>query len=201
MLDGALRGPKDRILAPLVRAAGGANPFALTLLGFVAGLGAAAAIVLGSTAAAIALWVVNRLLDGIDGAVARRQGRASDLGGYVDILLDMFIYAAIPIAAAVAAPDAQGLWLALAALLGAFYLNAGSWMYLAAILEKRGAASTGTRATAVTFPAGLIEGTETMILFTLFLLLPGHLAMLFWVGAVLVLVTAGQRLLWATRNL
>ncbi len=202
MLDSALRGPKDRLLDPLVRLAAGIPALALTLIGFAAGAGAAGALLAGSPLLALALWAANRLLDGIDGAVARLQGSASDLGGYVDILLDMFVYALLPIAAALTAPPEQPtLWLALATMLGTFYLNAGSWMYLSAILEKRAVPADGARRTSVAFPPGLVEGAETMILFTLFLLFPGRLAMLFWITSALVLVTAAQRMTWAARNL
>jgi phosphatidylglycerophosphate synthase len=202
MLDRVLRGPKDRMLRPLVRRIGPhANPTALTVLGFTAGLAAAAALWVGALGVSLSLWVFNRLLDGIDGAVAREASRTSDLGGYVDILLDMVIYALIPVAAAVAAPEQPGLWLALAFLLGSFYVNAGSWMYLSAILEKRGTTGAHDRATSVEFPSGLVEGTETMVLFTLIILFPPHLATLYWVGAGLVMLTAAQRLLWAMRHL
>jgi hypothetical protein len=71
-------------------------------------------------------------------------------------------------------------------------------MYLAAMLEKRnaGAASRG-ETTSVTMPAGLIEGAETIVFYTLFLLFPNALVLLFSLMATLVLVTASQRVGWA----
>jgi hypothetical protein len=50
-------------------------------------------------------------------------------------------------------------------------------------------------------PSGLIEGAETIIFYTLFLLLPGALVPLFWLMAALVLLTAGQRMVWAAGRL
>ena len=141
------------------------------------------------------------MLDGFDGTLARTQGTQSDVGGYVDLLLDFVVYAAIPIGLVVGVP---GMPVALAglAMLGSFYVNAASWMYLSAVLERRDA---GARArgelTTVTMPPGLIGGTETVVLYTLFLALPQHLVPLFTLTTVLVLATAAQRLVWAVRRL
>jgi hypothetical protein len=75
-------------------------------------------------------------------------------------------------------------------------------MYLAALLEKRdvGAVDAG-ELTTITMPAGLIEGAETIVFYTLFLVFPDHAALLFQVMAVAVLFTAAQRLVWAIRTL
>ncbi|MCA9993984.1 MAG: hypothetical protein KDE29_23550, partial [Anaerolineales bacterium] len=79
---------------------------------------------------------------------------------------------------------------------------AASWIYLAALLEKRqqGAVAQG-QMTAVTMPAGIIGGGETILFYTAFIFWPGHLALLFGVMAALVLATVGQRLIWARRRL
>ena len=49
-------------------------------------------------------------------------------------------------------------------------------------------------------PPGLIEGAETIAFYTLFFLLPGQVAWLFGVMALLVFFTAGQRIWWAYRH-
>ncbi|CAN5757479.1 CDP-alcohol phosphatidyltransferase family protein [soil metagenome] len=203
MLDRVLRGPKDRMMAPLASGVGAKlHPNTISLGAFAVGMACAALLASGEFAGGLVLWVVNRLLDGLDGLVARRQGLQSDLGGYLDIIFDLVVYALIPIALAIGAPDQPGLWLALPFLLASFYVNAGSWMFLSAILEKRGRElAGGSEDTSVTFPPGVVEGTETMILFTLFIIFPGQLAHLFWVAAVLVALTAVQRLVWASTNL
>ena len=92
--------------------------------------------------------------------------------------------------------------MALALLLSSFYVNAASWMYLSAVLEKRsvGAAARG-ETTSVTMPSGLIEGTETILFYALFLLFPGSLPLLFGAMSLLVWLTVGQRLIWALRHL
>jgi phosphatidylglycerophosphate synthase len=150
---------------------------------------------------ALVLWALNRVLDGLDGTLARLTGQQSDLGAYLDIVLDHLIYAAVPLGLALAA-GTPAAFLALSLLLSSFYINGASWMYLAALLEKRqaGAAAQG-ELTTVTMPSGLIEGAETVVFYTLFLLLPGAIVPLFVIMAVLVFVTAGQRVAWAIRAL
>jgi len=199
MLDGVLRGPKDRLMEPLASSIGArVHPTTISLAALAAGLGCAASLAYGAFWSGLLFWLLNRLLDGLDGVVARQQDLQSDLGGYLDIIFDLVVYALIPIALAIAAPEQPGLWLALAFLLASFYVNVGSWMFLSAILEKRGRGTAGSlERTTVTFPTGLVEGTETMILFTLFIIFPEQLAHLFWIAALLVALTSVQRLVWA----
>jgi phosphatidylglycerophosphate synthase len=202
MIDKVLREPKEYVLSPLVRGPLRLiHPIAVTLLAAAVGLAAALAAWQGAYGAALALWLLNRTLDGLDGTLARIAGRQSDLGAYLDIVLDHVVAAALAIGLALAAGTADA-YLALAALLASFYVNGATWMYLAALLEKRraGAAARG-ELTSVTMPAGLIEGSETIVFYALFLLLPGALVPLFWLMTALVLVTAGHRAVWAAREL
>ncbi len=200
-----LRPIKERVLSPLAVVAGRrVSPMAVTIAAFVAGMMAALFAARAMEGAALAAWIMNRLLDGFDGTLARTQKTQSDLGGYVDLLLDFIVYAAIPIALVAGAPVASGRALTVPALvlLGVFYVNAASWMYLSAVLEMRGA---GARArgelTSVTMPEGLIGGTETIVFYTLFFVWPAQLGLLFMLMSVLVSMTIGQRLWWATRSL
>ncbi len=202
MFDPYLRPVKDASLAPLARAVGGAvSPTAITMVAFAAGLGAALAAYAGMPLAALALWIVNRILDGLDGAYARMYRRDSSFGGYLDIVLDFIVYAAIPIGIAAHARQ-EALTFAALLLVASFYVNAASWMYLAALLEQRqqGAAVRG-EATAVTMPPGLIGGTETVAFYIAFFVWPVYQRPLFHVMAALVLLTAIGRLFWAKRRL
>ena len=204
MLDDLLRPMKERVLTPLATAVGGqVHPMAVTLAAFALGLGAAAAAAVGANRAGLALWLANRVLDGFDGTLARAQGRQTDLGGYVDIVLDFVVYAAIPLGLVLGAPPGPGtLALAALAMLASFYVNAASWMYLSAILERRGAGAVARgESTTVTMPRGLVGGTETIVLFALFFVLPTMQVRLFVLVTALVVATALQRLVWAIRRL
>jgi CDP-alcohol phosphatidyltransferase. len=58
---------------------------------------------LGWYLAALVAIVLNRLLDGLDGALARLRG-LTDAGGFLDIALDFLFYALVPFGFALAAP-------------------------------------------------------------------------------------------------
>ncbi len=202
MLDKLLRGPKEVLLSPVAMVIPPVvSPLLITWAGFALGLVALAMIWRGWYGLGLLFWSLNRLFDGLDGTFARVTQQQSDFGGYLDILLDMAMYAGVPAALAIGVGTAPA-YLSLTLLLVSFYLNGGSWMYLAAILEKRhsGAAAQGEMTT-VTMPGGLLGGTETFVFFVLFLLFPGALVPLFLIMAFLTLVTATQRVWWASRAL
>lgn len=202
MLDRSLRTIKDRSFGPVANlVARRCSAGWLTALALLASLAAAGTAAAGLRVAAVGLWWLSRLLDGLDGPVARSRNEQSDLGGYLDILGDSIGYAAIPIGVAAATGD-TGVWVACAVLLAAFYLNTLSWTYLAAVAEKRAAgAAVHGEVTSVHMPGGLIEGTETIVLYSVMLAWPGAALHWFAVMAALVAITIGQRIVWAIRNL
>ena len=201
MFDHLLRGLKDRLLMPLAMLFRGVAPNVLTLTAFVFGITAAIAAWQGVWLAGLLLWALNRITDGLDGTVARVAERQTDFGGYLDILLDFIVYAAIPVAFAIQSADRNVLvWTAV--LEATFFVNACSWMYLSAVLEKRasGARATG-ELTTVTMPPALVAGFETVVFFALFYLFPTHLVTLFGTMSVLVGINVIQRLVWARKVL
>ncbi len=199
MFDEQMRLGKERLLRPLARPLHFLAPWHLSLISL--GMGVASAIALAGQAYGLGfiLWFLNRLFDGLDGTLARSQGQKSDFGGYLDILIDFVVYALIPIGLVLGQPS-EAAWLSLAMMLGVFYVNAASWMYLAAILEKRQRSQTG-QMTSVTMPAGLIGGTETIILYTFFMLFPSFFISLFYLMTFLVVITIAQRIHWAYHHL
>ncbi|CAB4542626.1 MAG: CDP-alcohol phosphatidyltransferase family protein [Actinobacteria bacterium] len=202
MIDDRLRVVKDRALEPFVRRLpSAATPGRLTALSLAASLAAALLAAGGRVWWSLAAWLLGRLVDGFDGAVARRLGRSGDLGGYLDLMSDTVGYAAIPLGIAAGQDDSR-VWIACAVLLAAYYVNALSWTLLSAIAEKRsaGAAARGER-TSVHMPAGLVEGAETIVLVSAMLAFPRQATVLFSVMAALVAVTVVQRVVWAWRSL
>lgn len=200
MNDAYLRRPKEAVLGPVARRAPRAiHPNVVTLAGVIPGIGAAVAAAAGRPAMAVLLWLANRLLDGLDGTLARQQRRQSDLGAYLDIVMDFVVYAAVPIGIAVGA-GSTGVWIAAAVLLAVFYVNAISWSFLTALLERR-RATTPARLTTLEMPGGLVEGAETVVLFAFMLAMPAWAPALMVVMSGAVAVTAAQRIRWALRNL
>ncbi len=202
MIDRTLRTTKDRLLDPVARAvAGHIGPNWLTALSLTCGVGAGVAAGFSLRWPAVAVWLLGRLFDGLDGGVARQRGRQTDLGGYLDIMADTLGYAAVPIGVATAQAS-TGTWTWCAVLLATFYVNTMSWTYLAAIAEKRGhGAAQQHERTTVHMPAGLIEGAETIVLFAIMLSFPDRTLWWFAGMAGLVAATVIQRIVWAVRNL
>ena len=147
----------------------------------------------------MAFWLLSRALDGLDGLLARLHNKQSDFGGYLDILLDFMAYAAVPLGFGLGAAS-QNVYVALVILLSSYYINAASWMYLAAILEKRAVHSADT-ATTVVMPPGLVGAFESIAAYALFFLLPEYIFWLFLAFSGLVFITIAQRMIWAKRNL
>lgn len=199
MFDTPLRKFKDQVGAPLARSLKHVHPSFITALAFVAGLLAAWFAFTQSYSVAFGFWILNRVLDGLDGLMARLHEKQSDFGGYVDILTDFIVYASLPIGL-VAGSASNERYLALAFMLASFYVNSASWMYLSAILEKHAAHSSESQTTII-MPAGLIGGFETIVAYGIFLLYPAHITLLFSVFAALVFITTVQRFIWAKHNL
>ena len=171
MLDARLRrlidSPLDRLAAPL--ASRGLSANAVTVVGFLIGLGAAAAIAGRAYLLGLGLLLLNRLLDGLDGAVARRRG-LTDLGGFLDIVLDFLIYSAVPFAFALADPGANAL--AAAFLIFSFVGTGSSFLAFAIMAAKRGIATDLRGQKSLYYLGGLTEGTETILVFVLACLWP-----------------------------
>lgn len=199
MFDTQVRRIKDKLYLPLAKRLSKASPAFITLLALITGLISAYLAALGSVLLSLIMWLFSRMLDGFDGLVARLHGKQSDFGGYFDIVLDFVVYAATPIGLVLSKPTSQN-YLALAIMLSSFYVNAASWMYLAAILEKRALREANTQTT-ITAPSGLIGGTETIIMYCVFLLFPNWIFILFNIFSTLVFVTVIQRLIWAKKNI
>lgn len=199
MFDDRMRIVKDTVFNPMAEVVQMVPPWLFSVLGLIAGVGAALAAWQQSYLLAVLLWWLNRILDGFDGAVARITESQSDFGGYLDIILDYVVYAAVPVGLALGRMDTAVTY-ALIFLLGTFYVNGASWMYLAAILEKR-SHRPATRLTSIVMPAGLVGGTETIVFYSIFIIFPSVLVWSFCLMGFLVIVTIVQRLLWAIRHL
>lgn len=201
MLDWTLRVVKEQVLAPLAGTCGHIHPNVVTLASGVLGLVCAYLVSVGETRAALWAWAGNRVLDGLDGVIARRFGKATAFGGYLDILVDFTVYAAVPCGIAAHRNDTD-VFFALSLLLSTYFVNAASLFHLSALLERRAQGAAANRElTSVTMPPALIEGTETAVLYFAFIALPHHASTVFVLFAAAVALTTAQRLLWAYRHL
>ena len=191
MLDARLRPLIDpplnalgRVLADL-----GVTANAITSIGILLVIGAGALLAQGQFTLALVVIIVNRLLDGLDGPVARITG-PTDFGGYLDIVADFVFYLAVPLGFGLAAPANLIPALVLACCFG---LTGISFLAFATIAGKRGMETSAHGKKTFFYNTGLAEGTETIVVFILFCLWPAHFPTIALTYAGLCIVTVIQR--------
>jgi phosphatidylglycerophosphate synthase len=188
--------PVRRWIDPALNRAGavlarcGLNASAITVAGFALGMAGCCAIAFQAYRLGLALLLSNRLADGLDGAVARRT-RPTDVGGYLDSVLDTVFYSAVPLAFAIARPENA---LPAAFLVFSFAGTGGSFLAHAALAARRGSTAHEAQGKSFFYHRGLMEGTETILFFCLFCLLPDRFPLLAWVFGGLCVATTAIRL-------
>ena len=185
----ALQRPVQRLASGLIFIGLRANQ--VTWAGFLIGLTALPLIAMGHTHWALLSIALNRLADGLDGAMAR-QTRPTDLGAFLDISLDFLFYASIPLAFVLADPARNGLPGAL--LLYSFIGTSGTFLAFAVLAAKRGATSTAYPDKGFYYLGGLTESTETLAVFALMCLVPAWFSGLAYGFAVLCALTTVMRI-------
>ncbi len=212
MLDARARRVLDRPLSELTRLVDRplVSPNRLTMLGLATGLASA------TTAAgqlwwwALGLWLFSRAMDGLDGPLARRRRSAahgntdtshgSEAGGFLDITADFAVYGATVVGVALGATaqyDAS--WLPFLLVLLAYHLNGTALLAFSSIAERTGRQREDGRS--LSFLGGLAEGTETIAVHSLWLVIPAHAGVIATVWAAVVAVSAAQRIVAGFRDL
>jgi len=148
----------------------------LTFYGFIIGLLAVPLLAFQLWYCALAAIVVNRILDGLDGALARHAKQSSSAGGFLDISLDFLFYAAIPLGFIFANPEQNAV--AGAILLTCFIGTGSSFLAFAIAAEKLNIDKLQFKYKSFYYLNGLTEGTETIALFIAFCIWPDNFAIL-----------------------
>lgn len=167
----------------------------VTVAGALAGALAGVAIALEHPLIGLGLIAASRLLDGLDGAVARAS-RQTDFGGYLDIVCDYVFYLAVPLGFGFAAPANLPFALVLVA---AFTMTAVSFLAYATLAAKRGVETQAHGRKSFFYSTGLAEGAETILAFALMCLAPGLFPVIAVVFTGLCVLTVIQRSLIARR--
>lgn len=192
MLDGVARTlidpPLNWTARRLATAGFGAN--AVTIAGFAAGAGGCVAIGFELYSLALVLIAINRIADGLDGAIARRTG-STDLGGFLDIVLDTIFYSGVPFAFAVSRPEFA---LPAAFVIFSFVGTGGSFLAFAVIAGKRKQETQRSGKKSFFYSAGLMEGTETVVFLVLVCVLPESFPALAWTFGGLCWLTTALRI-------
>ncbi len=200
MLDAHIRS----LIDPPLNAAGrmiarlGIGADEITLAGFVAGMTAAVAIVLGEPLIALVLILIGRIADGLDGAVARASA-PTDRGAFLDIALDFIFYGSIPLAFALA--DQYRNALPAAVLIASFHVNGATFLAYSAMAAKRGIETSAQGTKSIYYLAGLAEGAETILVFALMCVLPDQFAIIALIFAAMCFVSAVARIVVGWRSL
>lgn len=168
----------------LARRGIGADQISLT--GFGAGFGAFIALCFGQWPVALSLILLNRLLDGLDGAVARIAG-PTDRGAYLDIAFDMVFYALIPLGFALQAPETHAL--PAAVLIVSFVGTGSSFLAFSAVAAKLGRKAADFPTKGIYYAGGLAEGFETIAVFIAMCLFPAKFSLIAYGFAALCIVT------------
>jgi len=191
VLDAKLRpliDPPLNALGRLIASVGiGAN--SVTMAGMILGLGAAIMIAQSHVLSGLALIMLSRVFDGLDGAVARAT-KITDFGGYLDIVADFTFYIAVPVGFAFASPENMPFALLLVA---SFTLTGISFLSFAVLAAKRGLETADHGQKSFLYNTGLAEGAETIAAFVLMCLFPGHFAIIASIYAIMCLLTVIQR--------
>lgn len=181
-------------LAPLVKTLERyrVTPDQVTLVGFLIGLLALPLLAVQAYGWALAAILLNRVADGLDGALARQQGTPSDAGGFLDIGLDFVFYAAVVLGFALADSERNALPAAL--LLFAFIGTGTSFLAFAIMAARHELERPHFQRKAFYYLHGLTEGTETVAALVAFCLWPTHFPVLAGLFAAACLLTTATRL-------
>ncbi|EDP60290.1 CDP-alcohol phosphatidyltransferase family protein [Vibrio sp. AND4] len=149
-----------------------------TLFGFALGCLALPALLAEQYELALVFILLNRICDGLDGALARIQG-ITDAGGFLDISLDFLFYSLIPFGFVLANPDQNAI--AGAFLIFSFIGTGSSFLAFAIMASKRGIDNPVYKHKSLYYMSGLTEGTETIGCFVLFCLFPQHFTVIAYI--------------------
>lgn len=199
-----LERPLARIAASLERP--GVTADRLTAAGLVLGLGSAAAAAATWWWLSLALWLISRLADGLDGPVARvsraRDPRRADAGagGFFDITADFVVYGSTVVGVAVGGSAAYGSpWWPFLLVLLAYYVNGTAFLAFSSIAERSGRTLDDGRS--LSFLGGLTEGAETIVVHSLWLIFSAVAWQIALVWAAAVSISAAQRMVAGYRCL
>jgi phosphatidylglycerophosphate synthase len=189
-----------RLLQPAAQALAGrgvpAN--AVSAIGFVIGLAALPLLALRHYELALLAILANRLLDGLDGAIARCS-QPTDRGAFIDIAFDFLFYAAVPLGFAIADPAANAV--PAAVLLFGFMGTASSFLSFSAVAARKGLTADPYPTKGIYYLGGLTEGAETIAVFVAMSLWPAAFPTLAYIFAALCGITTLMRWWWGWRSL
>ncbi|MBO0334074.1 CDP-alcohol phosphatidyltransferase family protein [Sneathiella sp. CAU 1612] len=192
MFDAALR----NIIDPPLNAMGtkiaaiGVSANTVTVVGFLLGMLSVPFIATEYYSVALILIVLNRVFDGLDGAVARHS-LLTNFGGYLDIVCDFIFYAAVVFGFALARPE-NALYAAF--LIFSFMGTGSSFLTYAIMAEKYGISTDIQGRKSLYYLGGLAEGGETIAAMLLMCVFPDYFLIIALVFGAMCWITTVTRI-------
>lgn len=172
------------------------SPNHVTTIGFLFAIVSALFISQRMFVVGLICWWIGRLFDGTDGIYARQIHQTSPLGAHLDILLDMAAYSVVILAFFWAFPEFGFLW---SSVLFLYVLCITGALSLGALMEKQGVSDGDNRG--LKLAAGLAEGGETGIAYSIMLLFPESIEVLLLVWISILVITVVARFVLAIKVL
>lgn len=198
MLDTTLRKFVDPALSPiattLVKTGFSANN--ITIIGFFIGVAGWIALAMNHYYLALGMIVTNRIFDGLDGLMAQKTTK-TDIGGYLDIVLDFLFYSGVPFFFALGKPEVG---LPASFLIFSFIGTGSSFLAYSAITAKHKTTNEKYKNKAIYYLGGLTEGTETITFFLFICLKPDKFTEAAWIFGGLCWITTFTRIYTASMD-
>ncbi|MDP0560989.1 MAG: CDP-alcohol phosphatidyltransferase family protein [Candidatus Endonucleobacter sp. (ex Gigantidas childressi)] len=169
----------------------GIRPDQVTLAGFLIGLTAIPLLAWQCYVTSLVMILLNRIMDGIDGALARLQ-QPTDAGGFLDITLDFIFYSSVVLGFAVADPSRNAI--AANFLLFSFVGTSASFLAYGIMAEKNCLTHPQFAYKSLYYLGGLAEGTETILFFTVSCLMPAYFPVLAFSFSFICMITTISRI-------
>ena len=213
MMDAPLRRILTRPLNRIARVVDvrWVTPDRLTMAGLVIGLASAGFAAVQWWPLALIAWLVSRLFDGLDGTLARRRwaapqgsgtSKTSQAGGFLDIVADFVVYGATVLGVAIGAATAfSAPWWPFLLVMFSYYLNGAAFLAFSSIAERTGHTTSDADNRSLFFLGRIAEGGETILVHSLWLVLPFIAWQIALVWSVFVFASAIQRMIVGYRLL
>tara|TARA_B100001540_G_C15623821_1_gene558873 strand:+ start:160 stop:771 length:612 start_codon:yes stop_codon:yes gene_type:complete len=163
----------------------------ITIFGFFLGLISFVLICFGHFYFALIFFLLNRFFDGLDGALARLT-KATDLGGFYDIVCDFIIYGLLPLGFIIIDKTNS---ISYAFLLTSFIGTGTTFLASAWYVEKNNKFLKDKKNKSFYYSGGITEGFETIICFVMMLIFREYSGIIAFLFAILCWITVIIRII------
>lgn len=162
----------------------------VTCFAFVMGVASAVFIAFGKPYIALLLLWLSGIMDVLDGTVARLTGKSSLTGAYMDLIFDRMVEAIIILGFVFIEPS---YYLAYIVFLISVIFNFTTFIVAGALFKNTGMKS-------IHYDFGIIERTETFIVFSLMILFEQYIFLILMSFNLLVFITGIVRFIKVIKN-